>query len=184
LEFSYFGGKERVKRGLLEVTITTEAGDVTIFGVHLKSRFTDRPDDPMSAQRRVAEATAVRDCVLQRVGDPATTRFLILGDCNDTKDSKAVQRLLKRGKTEIATLVPASDTRGDSWTHAYRKEDSYSRVDHILVSAALKPVVRNGVAHIYDGPHVREASDHRPVSVTLELAGWQTSEGKSPTPQP
>ncbi len=87
-----------------------------------------------------------------------------------------MQRLLKRGKTEIATLVPASDSHGDSWTHAYHKEDSYSRVDHILVSAALKPVVRNGTAQIYDGPGVREASDHRPVSVTLELAGAMEAE--------
>jgi endonuclease/exonuclease/phosphatase family metal-dependent hydrolase len=173
LEFAYFGSKERVKRGLLEVTLATEAGDVTLFGVHLKSRFTDRPDDLMSAMRRTGEATAVRDCVLQRVADPATARFVILGDCNDVKDSKAVQRLLKRGKTEIATLLPVSDSRGETWTHAYHKEETYSRVDHIFVSAALKPVVQNGIGHIYDGPGVLEASDHRPVWVTLELAGRQ-----------
>jgi hypothetical protein len=75
LEFAYFGGKERVKRGMLEVTISTAASDLTLFGVHLKSRFTDRPDDPMSALRRAGEATAVRDCVPQRVGEPATARF-------------------------------------------------------------------------------------------------------------
>ncbi len=98
LEFAYFNGKERVKRGLLEVTITTEAGDVTIFALHLKSRFTDRPDDPMSAQRRTGEATAVRDRVLQRVGDPAKTRFLIIGDFNDTKDSKAVSATAEAGE--------------------------------------------------------------------------------------
>ena len=176
LEFAYFGGKERVKRGLLEVTVSTAAGDVTILGVHLKSRYTDRPDDPMSAQRRIGEAAAVRDCVLERVGDPTTARFLILGDCNDTKDSKTVQRLLRRGKTDIAALLPAADSRGDSWTHAYRKEDSYSRVDHILVSPALRPAVQSGMAQIYDGPGVREASDHRPVAVTLELTGPQPSE--------
>jgi len=173
LEFAYFKGVERVKRGLLEVTITTAAGDVTIFGVHLKSRYTDRPDDPLSAARRIGEVTAVRDCVLQRVGDPAVTRFLILGDCNDTKDSKAVQRLVRRGKTPVVVLLPATDSRGESWTYGYRKEDSYSRVDHILVSPALKPEVQGGVAHVYDGPGVREASDHRPVMVTLELAGTQ-----------
>ena len=126
LEFSYFKGRERVKRGLLEVTIATAAGDVTLFGLHLKSRFTDRADDPMSTQRRIGEATAVRDCVLQRVPDPATARFLILGDCNDPKNGKAVQRLQQRGKTEVAGLLPAADSRGETWTHAYRKEDSYS----------------------------------------------------------
>jgi endonuclease/exonuclease/phosphatase family metal-dependent hydrolase len=178
LEFAYFNGKERVKRGLLEVTVSTAGSEVTIFGVHLKSRFTDRPDDPMSTQRRTGEATAVRDCVLQRVGDPAKTRFLIIGDCNDTKDSKAVQRLLRRGKTEITALLPATDTRGETWTHDYHKEESYSRVDHILVSPALRPVVQNGTAHIYDGPGVMEASDHRPVWVTLELAGASVISGR------
>lgn len=171
LEFAYFGAKERVKRGLLEVSVATEAGDPIIFAVHLKSRFTDRVDDPLSTQRRIGEATAVRDCVLEQISDPATVRFIILGDCNDVKASKAVQRLQSRGKTAIAELLPVADARGESWTHAYRKEDSYSRVDHILVSPALRPAVEGGVAHIYDGPGVRDASDHRPVSVTLELVG-------------
>jgi endonuclease/exonuclease/phosphatase family metal-dependent hydrolase len=169
LAFAYFQGRERVKRGLLEVTVATAAGDLTLFGLHLKSRFTDRPDDPQSAQRRLGEATAVRDCVLRRVADPAVARFLILGDCNDPKGGKAVQRLLQRGKTEIAVLLPAADSRGETWTHAYRKEESYAGVDHILVSPALRPAVQGGVARIYDGPGVREASDHRPVMVTLEL---------------
>ena len=171
LDFAYFAGREHVKRGLLEVTVATAGGDLTLFGVHLKSRFTDRADDPMSGLRRIGEATAVRDCVLQRVGDPAKVRFLILGDCNDTKTSKAVQRLLRRGAVEITGLLPAADTRGETWTHSYRKEDSYSRVDHIMVSPALRPAVQGGVAHIYDGPGVSEASDHRPVVVTLELVG-------------
>ena len=169
LEFSYLNATERVKRGLLEVSIATAAGDITLFALHLKSRLTDRPDDLMSALRRVGEATAIRECVLARFPDPGTARFLILGDCNDDKASKAVQRLLRRGKTEVAGLLPATDTRGESWTHAYRKEDSYSRVDHIMVAPGLRPAVEGGRARIYDGPGVREASDHRPVIVTLEL---------------
>ena len=170
LKFSYLGGAEPVKRGLLEVTIATAAGNVTLFGLHLKSRFTDRPDDPLSAQRRGGEAAAIRDRVLRRVADPAVTRFLLLGDCNDLPASPAMHRLQRRGKTEVAALLPATDTRGETWTHNYRKADSYSRVDHILVSAALRPAVTGGMAHIYDGPGVREASDHRPVWMVLELA--------------
>ena len=77
--------------------------------------------------------------------------------------------MLRRGKTVVAELLPAADSRGDSWTHAYRKEESYSRMDHIFVSAVLRPAVKDGAAHIYDGPGVRDASDHRPVWVTLEL---------------
>lgn len=169
LTFTYFGAKETVKRGLLEATIATAAGDVTIFAVHLKSRFTDRPDDPMSAIRRAAEATAVRDRVLKRFPSPAEARFIVLGDCNDSRTSKAATFLQKRGKTEIAILLPAADSRGESWTHAYRREDSYSRVDHIFISPGLRHAVHQGAGRIYDGSGVREASDHRPVLVTLTL---------------
>lgn len=171
LSFPYFQNTERVKRGMLEASVATEAGELTLFAVHLKSRFTDRSDDPLSTQRRIGEATAVRDRVLSRVGDASVARFLILGDCNDTKDSKALQRLMRRGTTKVVELLPAADSRGDTWTHAYRKEESYSRVDHIFMSPALRPAVKDGTAHIYDGPGVREASDHRPVCVTLELVG-------------
>ena len=169
LRFAYFGGKETVKRGLLEATVATAAGEVTIFAVHLKSRFTDRADDPMSAIRRAGEATAVRDRVLQRFPEPAAARFIVLGDCNDSRTSKAVAFLQKRGKTDIATLLHGTDSRGEAWSHAYRREESYSRVDQIFVSPALLPVVKDKCARIYDGDGVREASDHRPVLVVLTL---------------
>ena len=169
LAFAYFGAKETVKRGLLAATIATAAGDVTLYGLHLKSRFTDRPDDPLSAVRRAGEATAIRDAVLKQFPAPAAARFLILGDCNDGKSSKALGHLQKRGKTEIAALLPAADSRGESWTHAFRREDTYTRVDHILVSPALRASVQGGAAKIHDGEGVLEASDHRPGVVTLQF---------------
>jgi endonuclease/exonuclease/phosphatase family metal-dependent hydrolase len=169
LSFAYFGGRETVKRGLLEATIATSAGDVTLFAVHLKSRFTDRADDPMSAARRTGEATAIRDCVLKRFPVPAESRFIVLGDCNDGRTSHALSLLQKRGKTEVAVLLPATDSRGEVWTHAFRREELYSRVDHIFVSPALRSAVRDNTARIYDGAGVREASDHRPVVAVLNL---------------
>jgi endonuclease/exonuclease/phosphatase family metal-dependent hydrolase len=169
LDFKYLGGKETVKRGLFEATFQTTSGDITVFAVHLKSRYTDRPDDPMSAIRRAAEATAVRDRVLQRFPEPVKSRFVIVGDCNDSRISPPLAFLQKRGKTEITILLPAADSRGETWTHRYRKEDTYSRVDHILVSPGLMPFVLKRVARIHDGDGVRDASDHRPVVMVLEL---------------
>ncbi|MEO7412690.1 MAG: endonuclease/exonuclease/phosphatase family protein [Opitutaceae bacterium] len=169
LEFLYFGKKERVKRGLLEVCFATDAGDVTLFALHLKSRFTDRPDDPQSSLRRLGEATAIRDSILKRFPDPQTAKFLIIGDCNDTRNSKPLERLSQRGKTNVSQILPAGDSRGENWTHSYRKEESYSRVDYALASPALHAAVIGGGARIYDGEGVRDASDHRPVVVTLEL---------------
>ena len=169
LEVKYFGQKERVKRGLLEARFKIGGEELVVFGLHLKSRYTDRPDDPLSSIRRAAEATAVRDRVLLRCPEPAVTRFVILGDCNDDKASKALGFLQQRGKTQIAEMLPAADSRGETWTHAFRKNDVYTRVDHVLVSAALMPAVVGGAAQIYDREGWREASDHRAVVVTLDL---------------
>ena len=169
LEYAYFGKQEKVKRGLIEAHFATGGGELTIFGLHLKSRFTDRPDDPRSSLRRIGEATAIRDAVLLRFPNPAKSRFLIVGDFNDDKSSKPLLRMLRRGETEIAELLPVADSHGETWTHAYRKEDSYSRVDHVLVSRALRSAVRAGVGTIFDGDGVLKASDHRPVVVTLDL---------------
>lgn len=170
LEFPYFSGREKVKRGLLEATIATADGPITFFAVHLKSRFTDRPDDPLSSARRTGEAAAIRDRVLKRFPDPTRARFVILGDCNDSKASRPLDRLRERGKTVIAELLPAADSRGETWTHAFRKDDSYSRVDYVLVSSGLRSAVRGGAAQVFDGNGVRGASDHRPVVVKFDFA--------------
>jgi len=167
LSFAYLGGRESVKRGLLEARVETVGGSITVFAVHLKSRLTEREDDPGSAVRRAAEAVAIRDRVLSLFPDPGVARFVVLGDCNDGRTSRPAAALQKRGRVEIMTLLPAADSRGESWTHAWRREESYSRVDLILVSGGLAPWVAGGSARIHDGPAVRSASDHRPVSVDL-----------------
>jgi endonuclease/exonuclease/phosphatase family metal-dependent hydrolase len=170
LGFTYFKTQERVKRGLLEVRVATAGGELTLFVVHLKSRFTDRPDDPESALRRAGEAVAVRDRVLAIFPDTAAARFLIVGDCNDAPASRPLRALMSRGSTPIAELLTAADTRGETWTHFYRKQDSYSRVDYVLVSAALKTSVVGGAVQIFDAPETKMASDHRPVLLRLELS--------------
>ena len=173
LYFKYFGANELVKRGLLEVRVATEAGELALFIVHLKSRLTERdhPNDPESAARRAGEATAIRDCILKIFPNPAApdARFLIMGDCNDTRANRPLRALSVRGKTQIATPLPGGDTRGEVWTYFYAKQDTYTRFDHILVSPALKKSVQNNVVTIYDGPNVKDASDHRPVLVRLNL---------------
>jgi endonuclease/exonuclease/phosphatase family metal-dependent hydrolase len=163
------GGRDVVKRGVLEVVVATSAGDCTIFVLHLKSRYTDRADDPESAQQRAAEAEAVRDLVLARQPDPRDAKFIVCGDWNDTRGSRPVRALTRRGATEIGEILPAIDSRGESWTHYYHKDDSYSRIDYVLVSAALKPFVTGNRAMIWDGPGATDASDHRAVYVQLML---------------
>ena len=164
-----FGQKEVVKRGVLEVIVATSEGDVSIFVIHLKSRRTERKEDLEGATQRLLEAEAVRDLVLSRYPDPTKAKFIVCGDWNDTRNSKPVRALAKRGKTDVGEILRASDSRGETWTHFYRREDTYSRIDYIMVSSALRPFVIGGRAAIYDGPGSSGASDHRPVSVNLKL---------------
>lgn len=172
LGFRYFGAEETVRRGMLEVRFAGPGGGLTLFVAHLKSRFTERKDDPMSALRRAGEAEAVRDRILTLFPSPAASRFLLVGDFNDGPGSRPVRAILARGRTPIAELLPVADSRGETWTHRYRKEDSYTRVDHVFISpeASLRAAVRSGRAVIHDGKAVNEASDHRPVRVVLDLA--------------
>ncbi len=169
LPVKFLNQSDVVKRGALEVTVATSEGDLTLFTIHLKSRRTETPNDPEGTAQRAAEAEAVRDLVLTRFPDPTKAKFIICGDWNDTRLSRGVRALQKRGDTTIGEILRAYDSRGETWTHAYRREDSYSRIDYILVSPALKPLVQNkGTAKIYDGPGQRDGSDHRPVYVNLK----------------
>jgi endonuclease/exonuclease/phosphatase family metal-dependent hydrolase len=169
----YFGREETVKRGLLEVRFSVGETELSLFVAHLKSRFTDRKDDPQSSQRRAGEAEAVRNRILERFPDPSVSAFVVVGDFNDGPVSRTVRAFSARGRTAIARLLPVADSRGETWTHRYSKEDSYTRVDHVLVSPGLERAaeVVGGRAIIHDGDDVNGASDHRPVAVVLNFPG-------------
>lgn len=166
---TYFGQKDVVKRGVLEVVFPTNEGDLSIFVTHLKSKFTERKEDPEGAIRRQLEAEAVRDLVLSRYPDPAKARFVVCGDWNDTRGSKVVRALQKRGDTALGEILPAADSRGEAWTYFFRREDAYTCIDYLLVSPALQAFVTTGRATVWDGPGVGVASDHRPVFLQLKL---------------
>ena len=62
-----------------------------------------------------------------------------------------------------------ADSRGEAWTHYFRREDLYSRIDFLMVSPGLKPFVPASGGTIHDGEHAAAASDHRAVWVKLDL---------------
>jgi endonuclease/exonuclease/phosphatase family metal-dependent hydrolase len=158
-----------VKRGVLEAVFATNEGEVTVFVVHLKSKRTENADDPESARQRAAEAEAVRDLVLVRCPDPRKAKFIVCGDWNDTPGSRPVKALQKRGGTEIGDLLAVTDSRGEAWTHHFRREDSYSRIDYLMVSPALKPFVAGNHGRIWDEAGATVGSDHRAIYLELNL---------------
>jgi endonuclease/exonuclease/phosphatase family metal-dependent hydrolase len=177
LKFSYFGGAARVKRGLLETEVLDPDGDFTVFVLHLKSQLTERPDDPQAQVQRIGEAVAVRTLIRKRFPEGSRARFVVLGDFNDGRNSRALKRLERIGDEVVADCLPASDTRGETWTEVYRGEQSYSELDHILVSPELRSAVAGGQARIYDGAETAVASDHRPVFARLIIPAVRTGGG-------
>ena len=169
LDFKYFEGRELVKRGMLEVRFETASGEVALFVVHLKSRLTERRDDPEAQLRRGKEATAARDRILELFPEPQTSQFIIAGDFNEGTLQRPVRAFSKIGSRPISVLVPAEDSRGETWTHRYWRNDEYSRVNFVMVSAPLKEVVVGGKGIIPDDPIVMQASDHRPVVVNFKF---------------
>ena len=168
LKFNYFGELETVKRGLLEIEFAVDETRWTLFNVHLKSRWTVRSDDPEAVIRRSREATAVRDSIRRRF-DPETEYYLLVGDLNDYRDSRAVGALLKVGSQILMEEIPARDSRGETWTYYYRRSQIYSRVDYLLASPAFLDYVKVEGATVVDLPEMREASDHRMVYVDFEF---------------
>lgn len=170
LDFKYFEGRQLVKRGMLEVAFASPMGEVTVFVVHLKSRRTERSDDPSATLRRGREATAARDRILERFPEPTEARFIVAGDFNEGPLHRPLRAFTAINDRPISQAVPAFDSREETWTHLYRRNDEYSRVDFVMVSAPLEGRVVGGQGVIPDHAAVLQASDHRPVVVTLDLA--------------
>lgn len=170
LTYKYFGNTEQLRRGLLEVKFMTNGVKWSLFNVHLKSKWTIRDDDPESAIMREAEATAVRNQLKKLYPTSENYPFLLVGDFNDTPNTKPIARILNSGKTELAWYIYSTDARGRVWTHYWRRGGSYTQVDYIFASVAMLGKLPNGKStrgRIEDSEETLIASDHRMVLVEL-----------------
>src|SRR5690606_26279564 len=113
--FNYFGVPTPVRRGMLEVVFDSEWGRWHLFNLHLKSRRTVRADDPGSLERRVGEAEALRDRIRERLA-ATPGRLLVVGDFNDSTDSRALARFRQVNDRPLLEMVPCADSRGETWT--------------------------------------------------------------------
>lgn len=163
LDFRYFSHREKIKRGLLELKIRPVDTDesIAVFVLHLKSRYTTDDRDPSAERRRTSEAQAARDRILELYPDPGVSKFVIVGDLNDQRNSSAVRRVLNRGNVQISEICDAKDRSGLIWTHYYQKGGEYSLIDYMLVSPALKRDLLQ--SEILDRRDFFEGSDHRLV---------------------
>jgi len=170
LSFNYFAAPAQVWRGLLELEFELQSGvRFSLFGLHLKSRWTTDKRDAEAHLYRTRSAEVCRDRVIARTIDLGRFNYLVAGDFNDHANSAAMRRFYQRGDVPLGSLLPAVDGRDERWTYFYEREVSYQLIDAMVISPALMPHVKSGRGGIIDHPHALTASDHRLVYVDLQF---------------
>jgi len=173
--FLLSGRRFRVSRGFAEVEIEVNpAYRFTLITAHLKSR---RPvPEADEADLREQEAIKLREAIDARLAANPNVNLIVLGDFNDNKDSRSTQTVIGRGKTGLFDTRPAErngdnqpnpiprfEPRNITWTHYYGKEDTYSRIDYILISAGMKREWLPEETYVLRIPNWGVGSDHRPL---------------------
>ncbi|HTR42457.1 MAG TPA: endonuclease/exonuclease/phosphatase family protein, partial [Pseudomonadales bacterium] len=148
-EFLLDAKRFRVSRGIAELEIQPAPGlAFTLIAVHLKSKVPDSGADPN--EQRFEEAKIVRQIIDDHLKADPEALLVVVGDFNDEKDSDSVREIIGRGKLKLVDTRPAerngdsatykpsyNEPRNVTWTYFYGKDDTYSRIDYILLSPAM-----------------------------------------------
>ncbi len=145
-------------RDLLQADIDIpNYGPVRFFAAHLASkRGGDRADS-----MREAEAKAARAIIKEEVKDFPGQKYVVMGDFNDTPDSKSVQTFLEKDKdgwglvdgfreTPDKVSYPTNPKTAKKW--------GYKRIDQILLSPELAADQKD--QSVFKHKEAATASDH------------------------
>jgi endonuclease/exonuclease/phosphatase family metal-dependent hydrolase len=175
------GKRFQVSRGFAQAEVEVNSNfTFTIIAAHLKSKRPIPQAD--EAEMRLEEAKILRekiDAVFE--GNPQA-RLVVLGDMNDNKNAASTKMVIGRGKTKLVDCRPTerngdaigsgtlrNPTRNIAWTHFYAVEDTYSRLDYILLSAAMAKFWEPEKSYVLATANWGLGSDHRPVVISLQI---------------
>jgi endonuclease/exonuclease/phosphatase family metal-dependent hydrolase len=182
-EFVLDDKRFRVSRGFAELQIAPAPGfTFTLIAVHLKSKVPDSGADP--DEQRFEEAKVLRHIIDEHFKADPDGKLVVLGDFNDEKDSDSLREIVGRGKLKLFDTRPAErngdnvpseppyyEPRNVTWTYFYGKDDTYSRIDYILLSPAMRGYWLKEGTYASTVPNWGIASDHRPI-----IAEFQTGD--------
>lgn len=169
------GTRFRVSRGFAEVDIRVNPHfSFTLITAHLKSR---RPiPEADQSDLRLEEAKILREKIDAHFAANPDVNLIVLGDFNDLRDSHPIRTIIGRGKKGLIDTRPAerngdnepqSDrrlaSRSIAWTHFYALEDTYSRIDYILLSHEMARHWDSTGTYVLALPNWGAGSDHRPL---------------------
>ena len=176
------GRRLRASRGFGEVDVQVSPRcSFTLITAHLKSK---RPvPEADQAEERLEEAKILRGIIQADLAANPRADLIVAGDFNDTKDSASVKTVIGRGRFKLVDTRPAErngdnasnppfEPRTITWTHYYGKEDTYSRIDYILLSPGMAGKWVPGDSCVVTIPNWGVGSDHR-LLVAAFSAGEQ-----------
>ena len=161
------GSDRSMQRGILDATVRIAGNDVRFIGLHLKSKR--KVPDIDEAALRIEEAGYARKHIDGIFASDADALLVAYGDFNDSTQSLSTRMICGTYRTPgYLSPILVKDSRGETWTHRYAVEDSYSRIDFVTVSQALKRHVKRSGSRIIDDPLWEAASDHRALVVRFD----------------
>ena len=168
LAFNLHGQEEKVRRGILDVTIDVEGTKLRFIGVHLKSKLVDTRES--EEELRMNEAQLLREHVDAAIDQDGAGGLVVYGDFNATKNEPAMRAVMGvRNSAHALRDLWLKDSVGDTWTEYWKYADIYSRIDYILVTPPLMHDVDSAKSYIYRSPYWSQASDHRPLVATFHF---------------
>lgn len=169
-----------VSRGFAEADVQVATNCVvTLLVAHLKSKVRTPLAD--EADLRFEEAKLLRQKIDALFARDANAKLIVLGDLNDHIAAPSTREIIGRGRTRLVDTRPA-ERNGDAiraggharepknvaWTHFYAVEDTYSRLDYILLSPAMAKFWVTNETYVLTLPNWGLASDHRPIVATFD----------------